>query len=184
MAGLWVVRDPFIEALLGRTWLPVSGVIAWLAPVGLTQSIGTTVGLIYMATGSTKLMMRWGLVYSAGVVLAFVVGLRWGYLGVAAAYAFANLILLYPVFTIPLRLVGLTFKDLLRAVGRQLVLAVCMGLILYVIDRFFLAGQGAWAKLLILVPSGLLIYALTGWMWMRSALQDVTTAFSRRGGKI
>jgi len=61
--------------------------------LGLIQSIGTTVGWIYQSQGRTDIMFRWGLVSGSIFIISFVVGLRWGALGVAVAYTVANFLL-------------------------------------------------------------------------------------------
>jgi len=51
---------------------------------------------------------------SAGllIVLSFVLGLPWEILGVTASYAIMYLLLTYPAFAIPFRLIGLRVRDL------------------------------------------------------------------------
>ena len=89
MAALWVLRIPFVEVVLGKNWLPVTDVLAWFAPVGMIQSILTTVGVIYMVTGNTKQKLHWGIGYGIVLIGAIAIGLNWGYLGVARSYALA-----------------------------------------------------------------------------------------------
>ena len=61
MALIWAVREPFVEALLGPQWLRAAGVIAWLAPVGLLQSMVSTSGSVLSAFGRTDLLRNLGL---------------------------------------------------------------------------------------------------------------------------
>jgi PST family polysaccharide transporter len=170
MAGVWVLRKPFIEVFFGERWLPVADVLAWLAPIGLMQSMLSTVGLIYMGVGRTGTMMRWGVFASAATLIGLVVGLQWGYLGVARSYAAVNLLLLYPGFAIPLRMVGLRFSDLLRSIAPQLITALAMAAILAAIDQLFMADKSALFRLSVLAGSGLVIYLAEAYVFMRSNL--------------
>ena len=162
MAGLWVLREPFVEVVLGKRWLPVAAILAWLAPVGMMQSLLTTVGLIYMATGSTRSMMRWGVFASTMVVAALVVGLRWGYLGVVRSYTVVTFLLVYPAFAIPLKLIDLRFMDLVRSVLPQLVTAAVMAVAVAFLDKAFLGGAEPLFKLVVLVPACVIAYVATG----------------------
>ncbi|HEX2331892.1 MAG TPA: lipopolysaccharide biosynthesis protein, partial [Burkholderiales bacterium] len=40
--GLFVLREPFVLALMGERWLKVADLLFWLAPVSMVQSVGTT----------------------------------------------------------------------------------------------------------------------------------------------
>lgn len=107
MLGMTAVAGPLIQVFLGSKWLPAVPLLTILAPVGLGQSIGATVGHIYMAKGRTDWMFRWGLFSSLLVVGSFIAGLPWGVKGVAVSYAIASYALAYPSFAIPFRLIGL-----------------------------------------------------------------------------
>lgn len=176
MAGLWVLREPFVEVVLGKRWLPVAEILGWLAPVGMMQSLLTTVGLIYMATGSTKQMMRWGVFASTVVVVALIVGLHWGYLGVVRCYAAVTFLLAYPAFAIPLKLIDIGIMDLLRSVLPQLVTAVVMAVVVAFLDNAFLDAAEPALKLVVLIPAGVITYVATGCLLMRASLLAVAGA--------
>jgi O-antigen/teichoic acid export membrane protein len=116
MAGVAAVAKPFVEVWVGPRWLPVAALITILAPVGMLQALGTTTGQVYMATGRTDLMFRWGVFVSPVTILSFVIGLQWGVRGVAICYAIATILVLYPLFRIPLRLIELPLAELWRAI--------------------------------------------------------------------
>src|SRR5882757_9511853 len=109
MAGIWALRLPLVETVLGAQWVPVADVIAWLAPVGMLQSIVTTVGLIFMSTGNTNVMLRYSMIVGGVTFVAIVMGLRWGYVGVAVAYAIENLCVFYFIYALALRFIKLRF---------------------------------------------------------------------------
>ena len=49
MLGVMALADPFVQVVLGEKWQPIILLLSILAPVGLLQSINSTVG----AKGST-----------------------------------------------------------------------------------------------------------------------------------
>ncbi len=129
MAGLGVVADPMIRTIVGLKWLGAIPVFQVLAPVGLVQSVQTTVGQIYMAKGRTDWSFRWSLVYSCILVGSFLVGIHFGIIGVAVAYCIAYLgITMVPSFLIPFRLIGLKLSDFANALLPQLLITGCMAL--------------------------------------------------------
>jgi len=173
MIGLWVLRKPFVEVVFGKRWWPVAEVLAWLAPVGMVQSVFTTVGLIYMATGNTRLMMRWGVFGCGMIVTAMAIGLRWGYLGVARSYAVVTLLLLYPLLAIPLKLVGLRVIDVIRSVRLQLITAIIMAIVVSLLEKSLSVGMGPLLRLIVLMTTGVLTYVAVGYLIMRATLMEV-----------
>ncbi|MBS0419365.1 MAG: lipopolysaccharide biosynthesis protein [Proteobacteria bacterium] len=171
MAGVWVLRKPFVAVVFGEKWLPVADVLGWLAPIGFMQSVLSSVGLIYLGVGQTATMMKWGVFASTATLLGFLVGLQWGYLGVARSYAVVNLLLFYPGFAIPLRLLGLRFTDLLKSIAPQVLTAIVMAVLVGAIDLFFTSGESPVFRLSVLTASGLCIYVAAAYLFMRSNLQ-------------
>ena len=161
MLGLMGLADTLILVAFGVQWLPVASVLTILAPVGMLQSVGTLVGIIYQAMGRTDWMFRWGVGSGLLVILAFAIGLQWGILGVAAAYALIVAVISYPSFAIPFKLINLPMRDLLKVLWRPLIssglmLVVVMGLKLTLVSQI----SELWV-LLITVPIGVLIYAVS-----------------------
>ena len=76
------------------------------------QSIYTR--LIYNTTGQTDVQFRWTRLTSVIYLLSFVLGLRWGILGVASCYAVAWTLLMALSFRIPFGLVKLSGMEFVR----------------------------------------------------------------------
>jgi O-antigen/teichoic acid export membrane protein len=172
MLGLWALAEPAVLFLFGPRWGPVVPLVLILAPIGMLQSVGSTVGTIYQVKGRTDLMLRWGIVAGALAVFSFVVGLRWGVVGVAASYAAASLLLAYPNFAIPFRLIGLGMGEFLAALARPLAAGGIM-LALVLAGRFLLPPDlpGGWV-LSILVPAGAAAYGAATWMLNREQFRE------------
>jgi PST family polysaccharide transporter len=172
MLGLWAVAEPAVLLLFGPRWAPVVPLVLILAPIGLLQSVGSTVGTIYQVKGRTDLMLRWGIAAGALVVISFAVGLRWGVVGVAASYAAASLLLAYPNFAIPFRLIGLGMRQFLSALARPMAAGGIM-LVLVLAGRLLLPPDlaGAWV-LSILVPAGAAVYFAATWFLNRDQFTE------------
>lgn len=173
MFGLWALAEPLILTVFGSRWTPVVLLLMILAPVGLIQSIATTVGVIYQVKGRTDWMLYWGIGSSVLVMAAFVTGLPWGILGVAAAYAIVSVILIYPNFAIPFRLIDMRVRELGTVLWRPFVCSSLMLLALLGLKAALPIGLSSGATLGILVSASIFTYALVSWMVNRDQVQQI-----------
>lgn len=114
MVGLGIIAKPFVHVFLGAKWAPVAQLLAVFGPLGALQSISGHVSLIYNTQGRTNLFFRWQIFASICYVTSFVVGLRWGIMGVAVCYSIVWTLLMIPMWVIPFRLVGLDYRVFAR----------------------------------------------------------------------
>ena len=151
----------------------MADIVAWLAPVGFIQSLVSTTGTVFMATGRTRLLFFLGIYSAVLMVSSFVVGVQWGVLGVAQAYFIANVLNALPCLHIALRQVGLGLADLARALARPLGVTVLMAVAVE------LAGaplsSSVHSVLLRLVGGvliGVAVYAVLTFVLNRTAIQE------------
>lgn len=90
MTGLLFVAPQFFELVYGQKWMPAVPVFQILCLLGATQSIGTTVGTIYLSQGRADLQFRYTLIFSPILIFSFFLGVNWGIEGVALCYALAS----------------------------------------------------------------------------------------------
>ncbi|NEQ62192.1 MAG: MOP flippase family protein [Moorea sp. SIO4A1] len=173
MVGLWVAAEPFVLTLLGSQWQPVILLLMILAPVGMEQSLGTTVGTIYKAKGRPDLQFRWGIVSGILILTAFVIGLQWGIVGVAVAYVIASFLWCYPSFNIPFSLIHLRMRDFGAVLWRPLVASLLMLLVLVGLKFLLPTGLGSGWVLGILIPIGGISYLLASWCINREQIQQL-----------
>lgn len=172
MLGLMALSGPFVLTAFGSQWRPVVLLLMIFAPVGLAQSIGTTVGAIYQAKGRTDWMFRWGVAAGILVIIAFVIGLQWGIVGVAAAYAIITVILSYPSFAIPFRLINVRFSELGAVLWRPFLSSLLMlGLLLVLRAALSTDLPSRWT-LGILVSTGIIVYLSASWMVNRDQMRQ------------
>jgi O-antigen/teichoic acid export membrane protein len=180
MMGLWALVKPFILFTFGAQWQPSIPLLIILVPVGIVQSLGTTVGIIYQARGRTDLMFKWILGAGPLIILSFFVGLRWGILGVASSYAVISLILAYPNFAIPFKLINLSMSDFWQSIWKPLQSSLVMLAALCILKTAMPDNMPAGMVLLLLVPIGALIYLSTSWFTNRAQLIDIWTAIKAK----
>lgn len=181
MLGLFVLRDPFVITVLGDQWMPVADLLAWLAPIGLLQSLGTTVGTLYLATGRTDLLFRWSIFACSTIVLAFFVGIQWGLKGLVIGYFVANVILFLPSLMIALKLVNLKVSGVLHNLKPSLLAALAMALLVAFTDRTWGGFAGfPIIRFGVLVALGILSYGLLSYFFQRRLLLDLVLTLRRR----
>ena len=116
MTALFFVADEFVLTVFGSEWIEIAPTIRIFALVGLVQSIGYTVGWIYLARAETKRYFLWGLI-STGITLSSIgIGISTGSIeGLAKSYMVSSVaILAYPSLRLAGQLIGLRVASILR----------------------------------------------------------------------
>jgi PST family polysaccharide transporter len=181
MLGLTALAEPFVLVLMGAEWQPVVILLTILGPVGMLQSIITTVGTIYNAKGRPDLLLQVGGGTVVLVIIGFVIGLRWGIVGVASAYAIVYLLVTYPMFAVPLRLIDLTMADLARAVRRPLLCSLLMMAAVLALRLLLPASLPQAVVLALGVAAGVLVYALASWYLNGALVRELLSILRQKG---
>ena len=159
--GMMAVSDNFVLVLLGDNWLDVAPILQVLCVLGLTQSLGTTAGVIYQACGRTDLQFKWTIYASAITLLSFVIGLQWGALGVATSYVISSLVfLLYPGTRIVGSLIDMTFYEYLKNVAGVFGCALTMFWLVVWLGQILQNQMMAWKVLTVQVALGVVVYVV------------------------
>lgn len=158
------VGDVGIRVVFGQQWIPAGTIVQVFGAVALLQIASNQVGVIYYARNATRLLMLWALISTPIIVGSFAIGILGGVKGVAWAYLAANIVLFYPSWQIPGRLIGLTGGTVLRNLKVELGFA------------FGLAGGMIGLRAAVAVDSLATVMvccvALTVIYWIGSALAD------------
>jgi len=156
-----VTAPDLVPVLFGDRWHEAVPVIQLLSVAGVAHSLVTLNWTVLQGTGRMKVAFRLGLLVSAMTVASFAVGVRWGAVGVAAAYALIKLPVVLIDTYVTTRAVGFSFREALAAGGS-------------ILPHALLAAAGGWAvrvaltdigtppllRLLVVVATVLLLYLL------------------------
>ena len=96
-ALIGVCSDWIVDIILGTGWEPAMPILAVLAFTFVNQPLGKSAGWIYISQDRTHHAAQWSLVGLPITVVAVVVGLNWGALGVATAYSLSALLIKHPI---------------------------------------------------------------------------------------
>jgi PST family polysaccharide transporter len=181
LMGFFALRESFVDVMIGPKWMPVADLLTWLLPVALLQSVGTTVGTLYLAMGRTDVMLKWGIFGGTVIVAGFCVGLQWGMQGLVIGYAIVNAAIFLPSLIIPFRFVGLKVSRVLITLLPSLLNSLAMAILITVVDRVWDGFMDAPAiRLLLLITLGVLSFAVLAYTFQRNLLHDILQAFTRR----
>ena len=142
---LAVMSRQIVLVLLGYRWLDAVAPFRWLAIAGFLQMVSRTFSWLFTTSGRPRALAIWAGVSSPVLVGCFVVGLRWGISGVAAAYALGQVALIVPGIWYSTRDTPVEMGDVWTAVWRAAVVALTVGITTYaatvVLSRLPAAGQ-------------------------------------------
>jgi O-antigen/teichoic acid export membrane protein len=127
-----VMSQDLFFLLLGPQWNQAAKIFSVLGLGTGMNILYSTNGWLHVSLGRSDRWMRWGFLGSFIMVLGFVIGLFFGPLGVAAAYALVVNLLTFPAIIYAGRPIGLHLKELILAIGRTVSAAVLTGLIILI----------------------------------------------------
>ena len=181
MAGLAVVSNDITLAFFSSNWnvsLMVQLIII-LSPVGAMQSVISTVGNIYQAKGKTDWMLKWSLFASVLTVLGFLIGLNWGVVGVALSYLVTNLIMLYPVFAIPFKLIEMPVIVFFKSFVSTILSIVGMIAVVYVLSNLIGIYFEPIIRLIILIFAGIISYISVSFIINKKNIHEMKSIFTQ-----
>jgi O-antigen/teichoic acid export membrane protein len=181
MIGLAVLADPAVNVVFGSQWSGLIPVIWLLAPITAVQAVTVNSGQLLLAKGRSDWAFRWAVVYCVVLTGLELIGVRWGLVGVAAAYA-AGILLLTPfVLVLAFRTIEMRLRDFLRALLPHIWITACMAVCVAVAARGVRAVTEAdWAELLVGSLVGVVVYGLLILIFRLPALQDALIVTRRR----
>lgn len=102
-----VLAEPLVAVVLGRRWLPAVPVIRIFGPIAMLQSVTLTTGALFQSKGRTDLQLRTGVLHGLGMLVAYLIGSRWGEVGVAWGFLAGVVLITCPLLVVAFRLVEL-----------------------------------------------------------------------------
>lgn len=162
LLGIIIVAPEFVHTVLGERWSEVVPLLRILAWVGLLQSLQTLNGDILQALDRTSLLLRYTIVFFLVHLTAFVIGLHWGVVGVAAGYAISSTIV-EPLYAwVTCRTLGIPLRAFAGPLAGVFQAAALMSGFVLVLQRLLVhEGVPSGARLGLLVLAGAVAFAGT-----------------------
>ncbi len=114
LLGGAVCAPDVVRVLLGPQWTSAAPILALLLLAAIPRLLWTSTGWVYVSTARPARMFHWQLIITPMVVFAFLIGLPYGALGVATAYAIINWLTAVPAFAYCFRNSAFRASDVLQ----------------------------------------------------------------------
>jgi O-antigen/teichoic acid export membrane protein len=124
-AILSVTAEDVTVLLLGEKWRVTGSLLSIIALRGIFQVVDSSQGWLHLSIGRADRWRNWGIVAAAVQVAAILGGLPFGARGVAIASVIAGSLVAVPSIIYAGRPIGISAALVIRAVGPQLIAAIC-----------------------------------------------------------
>ena len=171
-----IYAHPIVYIALGSQWMDAVPIFRLLAISLFVSPIVTMYGMMMLSLGHVRRYFYWGLFTNLSTIIAFVVGIRWGVLGIAASWSVSTAInLIFSLFFVfkdsPVSMIA-TLKNIYRPTIASIAMGIALLLTYAFISSFHVALQMALSILL-----GSVIYFGT-WMLFPGGYKNVVDFIS------
>lgn len=116
MSGVAILSTPLINNIFGSQWTLTAGILVWLAPTAILQSVISTTGAVFSSKKRTGLLLIMGIIGSTLMVTAFLIGVHYDIFTFAKLYLIANVINFFPPVCISLWLLNSNLFQLIKTI--------------------------------------------------------------------
>jgi PST family polysaccharide transporter len=96
VVGVGVTAPILVPFVIGEQWAPAAPIFAWLTLAALHRPVSMTMDLLFISQARTRDYLIWSAFSTVTSLISFVIGLRWGAVGVAAAFGLSDLLIRMP----------------------------------------------------------------------------------------
>ncbi len=125
--NLTLVGKDIVRLILGPQWEEAGRIFMLFGPGIGAMLIYSTNGMIHLSIGTPGRFFRWGIIEFAVTVLLFLLTLRWGPKGIAAAWTASYWVLIIPAFWYAGKPIRLGVTTVLGAVWRCILASLVAG---------------------------------------------------------
>lgn len=175
MIGTAVVADEFVIVAFGDEWLAAIDLVRIFCCLGAVSPLFATIGWIYQSQGRADLLLWWGVAAGSAYMGAVAVGALLGSIeAVALAVLASYVVLLYPGFAIPGRLIGMRFSEMLRVTAGPAGATAAMVAVTVTVNEVS-SSMSPVARLALQAGAGATTYFAAALVFRVGPLQDLMT---------
>lgn len=117
-----VFAEELILVFLGENWLEMTQILQILCVAGFPTAVLSLNGSIYMSKGRTDLQFRVALFLQSITIISFLIGINFGVLGMALAFAISEMIKVIPGMYYPFSLIDLRLSQFFKTLAPVLLI--------------------------------------------------------------
>jgi PST family polysaccharide transporter len=136
MIGLSLVSKEFVLLFFGNKWSAMIPILSILSGLGAIQSIISLNGLIYNSLGKVNIAFRVSIITNIVLIIAFVIGVNFGLIGVAYSYLIASALLLIPMYKIAIKQLSISLLEVFDVLRGIMFATLIMAIVLSVINNY------------------------------------------------
>jgi PST family polysaccharide transporter len=156
MIGLSLVSREFVLLFFGNNWKGMIPVLSILSLVGAIQSIFFLNGMIYNTLGRANIAFRISLLVNFVLIIAFLVGVNYGIVGMAWSYLIASLLLFFPIYNTAIQQLNITLFEVFCNLKGVVFATIAMAILLFGFNMYF--DYSLLMSLLVKTMFGIIIY--------------------------
>jgi O-antigen/teichoic acid export membrane protein len=121
---IYLSAGEITSILLGNQWLKSSAIIRALCPAFFALSVNCIPGWILFTSGRSDRLLKWQLFDGPINIIAFLVGLNWGVIGIAYSFSICQIFIRFPAICYAIRNSPIKLMNILEVIWRQGISAV------------------------------------------------------------
>jgi len=175
MLGLLSLAEEFIVVVFGPDWIEMLDVLRIFCILGMSQSVATTLGTIYLSTGNTRLMFKLNMASTPFFIIGFLLGLPWGIAGVATSCTVVSIATYLVSIFIAFRIVDMPVSDFFRVLTRTFFVSAGMAAIVTIAKTTWIntAIESPILRLSTGVMLGIALYIVLSLLFNRQQIMDI-----------
>ncbi len=127
-----VYANPIVYIALGSKWMDVVPIFRLLSTSMFITPIIVLLGMMMLSFGNSKRYLIWGLFTSSSIMIAFIIGIRWGAIGIATSWPIATAVnLIFSIFFV-FKGTPVTTGTMLSNIYKPAIASAVMGIVLLV----------------------------------------------------
>ncbi|MCG8404650.1 MAG: lipopolysaccharide biosynthesis protein [Phycisphaerales bacterium] len=138
VAFAFAAADDIVMVVLGPKWIEAIRIFRVLAPAAMVTAINVATTWVFVSLGQPQRMLRWNVIEAVVTTLAFIIGLRWGAIGVAAGCSVALSALWLPSIVYCFKTSPLKIADLLGMIWRPALSSTVAAVVILALGAFVL----------------------------------------------
>jgi len=148
-AFLFIAADDLVYILLGEQWIEAIPIVRALSVAAFSKTVVVATAWVYISLGLTKRQLHWHIIQAPVTIVAIILGLQWGPIGVATSYSISQLLLRFPATLFALRGTPVKFYDVWISIWRPALASISAAVLVAVLMIFVLRHFGPFSDFLI-----------------------------------
>lgn len=177
--GISSIAPEVVTVLLGEKWRAATIPLRLLALVMPFNMLLLFTNTASQGIGRADIALKQVLIASAVMPIAFLIGIRWGVIGLGVAWIVAFPVVLWGALGVFLPVIGLRVADVLQAVSRPALSGFGMYAVVSLVRGFLAPETQILAQMLILIMAGALAYGALAWTLNRKGCAELASLLRR-----